>query len=59
MFFKQLATKESSLSYFFGCGSLGKAVAVDVVAGDEEWFIEETKKEGDTVVITALPYMVS
>ncbi len=44
MFFKQLATKESSLSYFFGCGSLGKAVAVDVVAGDEEWFIEEAKK---------------
>ncbi len=44
MFFKQLATKESSLSYFFGCGSLGKAVAVDVVAGDEEWFIEEASK---------------
>ena len=44
MFFKQLATKESSLSYFFGCGSLGKAVAVDVVAGDEEWFLEEAAK---------------
>lgn len=44
MFFKQLATKESSLSYFFGCGTLGKAVAVDVVAGDEEWFVEEAKK---------------
>jgi hydroxyacylglutathione hydrolase len=44
MFFKQLATKESSLSYFFGCGTLGKAVAVDVVAGDEEWFIEAARK---------------
>lgn len=44
MFFKQLATKESSLSYFFGCGSLGKAVAVDVVAGDEEWFMDEAAK---------------
>lgn len=44
MFFRQLATKESSLSYFFGCGSLGKAVAVDVVAGDEEWFMEEAAK---------------
>jgi glyoxylase-like metal-dependent hydrolase (beta-lactamase superfamily II) len=43
MFFKQLATKESSLSYFFGCGGLGKAVAVDVVAGDEDWFIEEAR----------------
>ena len=49
MFFKQLATKESSLSYFFGCGSLGKAVAVDVVAGDEPWFIEEAKKANVTV----------
>lgn len=41
MFFKQLATKESSLSYFFGCGSQGKAVAVDVVSGDETWFLEQ------------------
>ncbi len=44
MFFKQLATKESSLSYFFGCGTLGNAVAVDVLAGDEAWFAEEAKK---------------
>ena len=44
MFFKQLAAKDSSLSYFLGCGSLGKAVAVDVVAGDEAWFIAEAKK---------------
>lgn len=46
MFSKQLATKESTLSYFFGCGGKGKAVAVDVVAGDEEWFIEEARKAG-------------
>lgn len=32
------------VSYFFGCGGKGKSVAVDVVAGDEEWFIEEAKK---------------
>jgi hydroxyacylglutathione hydrolase len=44
MFFKQLATKESSLSYFFGCGTLGKAVAVDVVAGDEDWFVDQARK---------------
>lgn len=43
MFFKQLATKESTLSYFFGCSGLGKAVAVDVVAGDEPWFIDQAK----------------
>uniref|UniRef100_E6PM58 Beta-lactamase-like n=1 Tax=mine drainage metagenome TaxID=410659 RepID=E6PM58_9ZZZZ len=44
MFFKQLATRDASLSYFFGCGGLGKAVAVDVVAGDEPWFIAEATK---------------
>jgi glyoxylase-like metal-dependent hydrolase (beta-lactamase superfamily II) len=44
MFFKQLATKDSSLSYFFGCAGHSKAVAVDVVAGDEDWFIEEAEK---------------
>ncbi|TAL55005.1 MBL fold metallo-hydrolase [Pandoraea sp.] len=41
MFFKQLATRESSLSYLLGCGGFGKAVAVDVVAGDESWFVEQ------------------
>jgi glyoxylase-like metal-dependent hydrolase (beta-lactamase superfamily II) len=49
MFFRQLATKEASLSYFFGCGTKGKSMAVDVVAGDEEWFIEEAKKAGVTI----------
>ncbi|MDE2260217.1 MAG: MBL fold metallo-hydrolase, partial [Betaproteobacteria bacterium] len=44
MFFRQLATKESSLSYYFGCTGIGKSVAVDVVAGDEDWFIEEARK---------------
>jgi glyoxylase-like metal-dependent hydrolase (beta-lactamase superfamily II) len=43
MFFKQLATKESSLSYLFGCAGHGKAVAVDVVAGDEDWFLNEAR----------------
>lgn len=46
MFFKQLATREASLSYFFGCAGHGVAVAVDVVAGDEEWFIEEARNAG-------------
>lgn len=46
MFFKQLATREASLSYFFGCAGHGVAVAVDVVAGDEDWFIEEAGKAG-------------
>jgi hydroxyacylglutathione hydrolase len=44
MFFRQFPTKDSTLSYFFGCGTLAKAVAVDVVAGDEPWFIEEARK---------------
>lgn len=46
MFFKQFATKDSTLSYFFGCGTLGKAIAVDVVAGDEEWFVEAAENAG-------------
>ncbi|MEQ1881009.1 MAG: MBL fold metallo-hydrolase [Burkholderiales bacterium] len=49
MFFKQLATKGFSLSYFFGCGGKGKAVAVDVVTGDEVWFIEEARKAGVSI----------
>lgn len=44
MFFRQIATTEASLSYFFGCATVGKAVAVDVVAGDEERFMDEARK---------------
>ena len=44
MFFKQLTAKDATLSYFFGCGGKGKAVAVDVVAGDESWFIDEARR---------------
>ena len=44
MFFRQYPTKDSTLSYFFGCATAGKAVAVDVVAGDEEQFIDQAKK---------------
>jgi hydroxyacylglutathione hydrolase len=46
MFFKQLATQEATLSYFFGCAGIGKSVAVDVVAGDEDWFVEEARRAG-------------
>ena len=46
MFFKQRAAESATLSYFFGCASLAKAVAVDVVAGDEDWFIAEAEKAG-------------
>lgn len=46
MFFRQLSTKEATLSYFYGCGGQGLAVAVDVVEGDEDWFMLEAKKAG-------------
>lgn len=46
MFFKQRANADASLSYFFGCAGHGKAVAVDVVAGDEGWF-EQAAKEAN------------
>ena len=46
MFFRQLAAANATLSYFFGCTGKGKSVAVDVVAGDEDWFIAEAAKAG-------------
>ncbi len=49
MFFSQLPTKEASLSYLFGCGGKGKAVAVDVVAGDEQWYLAQAKERGVTI----------
>jgi glyoxylase-like metal-dependent hydrolase (beta-lactamase superfamily II) len=43
MFFRQLPSAQASLSYLFGCAGHAKAVAVDVVAGDEEWFVEQAR----------------
>jgi len=40
MFFRQISSVDASLSYFFGCATAAKSVAVDVVAGDEDRFIE-------------------
>ncbi|MBU2759636.1 MBL fold metallo-hydrolase, partial [Acidithiobacillus sp. RW2] len=34
MFFQQRRGDDGTLSYFYGCGGKGFAVAVDVVAGD-------------------------
>jgi len=49
MFFKQLPTRDASLSYFFGCAGQGKAIAVDVVAGDEDWFVRQAQEANVTV----------
>ncbi|WP_421884044.1 MBL fold metallo-hydrolase [Methylibium sp.] len=46
MFFRQRAAENATLSYFFGCTGIGRSVAVDVVAGDEDWFIDEATKVG-------------
>ena len=46
MFFRQRPAANATLSYFFGCAGLQKAVAVDVVAGDENWFLQEAEKAG-------------
>lgn len=46
MFFRQRAAENATLSYFFGCAGMAKAVAVDVVAGDEHWFVAEAEKAG-------------
>lgn len=44
MFFKQRTNDDASISYFFGCAGQGKAIAVDVLAGDESWYMEEARK---------------
>lgn len=49
MFFKQRPAENASLSYFFGCGGKGKAVAIDVVAGDEQWFIDAAAEAQVTI----------
>ena len=49
MFFRQLPAVDASLSYFFGCATFGKAVAVDVVAGDEGRFVDEAKRAHVTI----------
>jgi len=46
MFFQQRPAGNATLSYFFGCSGHGKAVAVDVVAGDEDWFLEQAQRAG-------------
>jgi glyoxylase-like metal-dependent hydrolase (beta-lactamase superfamily II) len=46
MFFRQRPAANASLSYFFGCTGKGRSVAVDVVAGDEDWFIAEAERVG-------------
>lgn len=43
MFFMQRAARESLLSYLFGCTGHAKAVAVDVLQGDEDWFLEQAR----------------
>lgn len=50
MFFRQRPAANATLSYLFGCAGLQKAVAVDVVAGDEDWFIEEAQRAGAPIV---------
>lgn len=46
MFFRQRPAAHATLSYLFGCVGQAKAVAVDVVAGDEDWFIAEAERTG-------------
>lgn len=50
MFFRQRAAADATLSYLFGCAGQGKAIAVDVVAGDEEWFMQEARRNGAQIV---------
>ncbi len=53
MFFHQRAAGNATLSYLFGCAGRGKAVAIDVVADDEDWFVEQAAEQG-----VAIAYVV-
>jgi hydroxyacylglutathione hydrolase len=44
MFFKQRTNDDASISYFFGCGGQGQGVALDVLAGDEAWYMDQAGK---------------
>lgn len=44
MFFKQRTNDDASISYFFGCGGQGKGIALDVLAGDEAWYIDQARE---------------
>jgi hypothetical protein len=46
MFFRPHAAENATGSYFFGCADLAKAVALDVVTGDEDWFVNAAGKAG-------------
>ncbi len=46
MFFRQRPAANATLSYLFGCATHQTALAVDVVAGDEDWFIDEAARAG-------------
>ena len=46
MFFRQRLAENATLSYLFGCIGQRRAVAVDVVAGDEDWFVAEAQRTG-------------
>lgn len=50
MFFRQRAAANATLSYLFGCAGHGIAIAVDVVAGDEDWFVAEAAAAGARIV---------
>ncbi|PWF39106.1 MBL fold metallo-hydrolase [Massilia glaciei] len=44
MFFKQKTNDDASISYFFGCGGQGVGIALDVLAGDEAWYIDQARR---------------
>ena len=50
MFFRQRLAKEATLSYLLGCGSCAVGVAVDPVAGDEDWFMEEAARQAEEFI---------
>ncbi len=46
---RQVPSDASSLSYLFGCGGKGKAIAVDVHKDDVTWFIKQATLKGVSI----------
>lgn len=51
MYFRQRTNPDASISYLFGCAGCRRSLAVDVVADDERWFLDEAERVGAPLVM--------
>lgn len=51
MFFRQRTNSDASISYFFGCAGRARSIAIDVLAGDEQWYLDEAERTGAPITL--------